>query len=327
MSGAISKDREHAPEATTRRFESIYVEAWKLGLKSIAVYRDGCKRSQPLNTSLDSPKKDDVPAPEPRAVRRRLPDERRAVTHKFSIGGHDGYITVGMYEDGSPGEVFLVMAKEGSIVSGLMDSFATAVSWPLQYGVPLDVLGASSCTRASSLRHDSKPQIPMANAIMDYIFRWLALKSCRRSRRGQFGPPQRRCGRGADARNGHRHDHAGTAMPLVGASATRTATERESRDQRQRLFASGTAVFRAQADATMLECGEIMVRTGLLQVFERGVTSGASDRARRLRWSRLVPPWEQRPECGSWERGHARASNGSSQAKPRAARLASKPAA
>ena len=128
--------------------EKAYIEAWKLGLKAVAVYRDGCKRTQPLNTSKDKVKDTKAAVAEPalaavkdaNAVRRRLPDERQAITHKFSIGGHEGYLTVGMYEDGTPGELFCVMAKEGSVVSGLMDSFATAVSLALQYGVPLQVL-------------------------------------------------------------------------------------------------------------------------------------------------------------------------------------------
>ena len=114
-----------------------YIESWKLGLKAVAIYRDGCKRSQPLNTNLDADGKRRGAA---KPIRRRLPDERKAITHKFSIGGHEGYITVGMFEDGTPGELFITMAKEGSAVSGLMDSFATAISLALQYGVPLKVL-------------------------------------------------------------------------------------------------------------------------------------------------------------------------------------------
>src|SRR5262249_5617429 len=146
--------------------------------KAVAVYRDGCKRSQPLNTSLG--KDADLAAvasAAPRAVRRRLPDERQAITHKFSIAGHDGYITVGMYEDGQPGEIFLVMAKEGSVVSGLMDSFATAVSLALQYGVPLQVLvDKFSHVRFEPSGFTNNPEIPIAKSIVDYIFRWLASK-------------------------------------------------------------------------------------------------------------------------------------------------------
>ncbi len=132
ISGAISKT-VNVPEATTiEEIMEAYMQAWKLGVKAIAIYRDNSKRTQPLNVAKTA-----KPAqPEFRPVRRKLPAERRAITHKFSIGGHEGYITVGMYDDGQPGEIFLVMAKEGSAISGLMDSFATAVSLTLQYGVP-----------------------------------------------------------------------------------------------------------------------------------------------------------------------------------------------
>ena len=138
------QDRQHAQRAPRSRTSSTaYLEAWKLGLKAIAIYRDGCKRSQPLNTGKEAEAKargGAAPRRRPSLQRRRLPDERRAITHKFSIGGHEGYITVGMYDDGTPGELFVVMAKEGSVVSGLMDSFATVHLLALQYGVPLKVL-------------------------------------------------------------------------------------------------------------------------------------------------------------------------------------------
>ena len=138
VSGAISKTINVPAEATVDEVMNAYIEAWRLGLKAVAIYRDGSKRSQPLSTAKDKAK-DEEPAPA-RPVRRKLPDERASITHKFSIAGHEGYITVGMYEDGQPGEIFIVMAKEGSVVSGLMDSFATAISLALQYGVPLKVL-------------------------------------------------------------------------------------------------------------------------------------------------------------------------------------------
>src|SRR6266567_1141197 len=139
ISGSMSKTVNLPTEATIEDIQQTYMESWKLGLKCIAIYRDGCKRSQPLSTSLDKEKKAAAPAagPEYRAVRRRLPDERKAVTHKFDIAGHEGYLTVGLYEDGMPGELFVTMAKEGSTISGLMDAFATQTSYALQFGVPL----------------------------------------------------------------------------------------------------------------------------------------------------------------------------------------------
>src|SRR5207302_9197738 len=123
ISGSMSKTVNLPTDATVEEIEQTYMESWKLGLKCIAIYRDGCKRSQPLSTSLDKEKKPAVPAEvEYRAMRRKLPDEPKAVTHKFDIGGHEGYLTVGLYEDGTPGELFVTMAKEGSTISGLMDA-------------------------------------------------------------------------------------------------------------------------------------------------------------------------------------------------------------
>src|SRR3989454_720101 len=185
ISGAISKTVNVPSDVTVDEITEAYLQAWRLGLKAVAIYRDGCKRSQPLSTSKDQTKVKVEAAPgvgvtvegQPRAVRRRLPDERRAITHKFSIAGHDGYVTVGMYEDGQPGEIFLVMAKEGSVVSGLMDCFATAVSMALQYGVPLQVLvDKFSHVRFEPSGFTNNPEIPIAKSIVDYIFRWLASK-------------------------------------------------------------------------------------------------------------------------------------------------------
>jgi ribonucleoside-diphosphate reductase alpha chain len=203
LSGAISKTVNLPETATAEDVMNAYIEAWRLGLKAIAVYRDGSKRTQPLNTSDAKPKEkseirnkrsEEKPSPEattlsaeasistpvadtPKPFRRKLDDERRAVTHKFSVGGHEGYLTVGLYENGQPGEIFITMAKEGSTVSGLMDSFATAVSLALQYGVPLKVL----CDKFSHTRFEpsgwtNNPEIRYAKSMMDYIFRWLAMK-------------------------------------------------------------------------------------------------------------------------------------------------------
>ncbi len=176
LSGAISKTVNMPTSATTADIEKAYVEAWKLGLKAIAVYRDGCKRSQPLNTTATE-QQTMTEVVEMGLARRRLADERRSITHKFSIGGHEGYMTVGMYEDGTPGELFVTMAKEGSVVSGLMDNFATMISMALQYGVPLKVLcDKFSHTRFEPSGFTGNPEIPIAKSITDYIFRWLSLK-------------------------------------------------------------------------------------------------------------------------------------------------------
>jgi len=150
ISGAISKTVNLPPECTIEDVQDAYMESWKQGLKAVAVYRDGCKRTQPLSTSKTDPGLGKsgastavAEAPQsgpPAAVRKKLPDERQSLTHKFSIAGHEGYIHVGLYETGEPGEIFVKMAKEGSTISGLMDSFATAISLALQHGVPVRLL-------------------------------------------------------------------------------------------------------------------------------------------------------------------------------------------
>jgi ribonucleoside-diphosphate reductase alpha chain len=183
ISGAISKTINMPEDSTAEAIMEAYGESWRLGLKAVAIYRDGCKRVQPLSTT-NGEKKAAGPAPGApaekvvyKAIRRKLPDERQSITHKFSIGGHEGYITVGLYEDGQPGELFITMAKEGSTISGLMDSFATAISYALQYGVPLKFfVDKFSHVRFEPSGWTGHPQIPYAKSIMDYIFRWLATK-------------------------------------------------------------------------------------------------------------------------------------------------------
>jgi ribonucleoside-diphosphate reductase alpha chain len=174
ISGAISKTVNLPTAVTMEEIEQAYIEGWRLGLKAVAVYRDGSKRTQPMSTSATDKK---VAAPENRPIRRHLPVERHSITHKFSVAGHEGYLTIGMYEDGTPGEIFIVMAKEGSTLSGVMDSFATTCSMALQYGVPLKVLvDKFSHTRFEPSGFTSNPQVPYAKSIMDYIFRYLASK-------------------------------------------------------------------------------------------------------------------------------------------------------
>ncbi len=193
LSGAISKTVNLPEDATVADIAQTYVEAWKLGIKAVAIYRDNCKRSQPMNVKKSSDAKDGtvgqgvaqqvqvvetiVEKIVERPLRKKLPDERQALTHKFRIADHEGYITVGMHEDGSPGEVFITMAKEGSTLSGLLDAFATSISLALQYGVPLDVLcNKFTATRFEPSGFTGNKDIPIAKSITDYIFRWLALK-------------------------------------------------------------------------------------------------------------------------------------------------------
>jgi ribonucleoside-diphosphate reductase alpha chain len=181
ISGAISKTVNVPENTSAEQISDLYVQAWRLGVKAIAIYRDNSKKTQPLNAVHGSKSKEaGARAGESggfKPVRRKLPAVRQALTHKFSIGGHEGYITVGMYDDGQPGEIFLVMAKEGSAISGLMDSFATAISLALQYGVPLRVLiDKFSHVRFEPSGHTGNQEVPFAKSIVDYIFRWLASK-------------------------------------------------------------------------------------------------------------------------------------------------------
>jgi ribonucleoside-diphosphate reductase alpha chain len=205
LSGAISKTVNMPEAATASEIEQVYLEGWKTGLKAIAIYRDGSKRSQPLSTGK---KKDGVgpDVAESAAVaelqaklaaaqveagkphRRRLPAERTAITHKFDIAGHEGYITVGLYPDGQPGEIFLKMAKEGSTVSGLMDTFATAISLSLQYGVPLrDLVNKFAHVRFEPSGFTGNQEIPIAKSIVDYIFRWLGSRFLDESDKANLG--------------------------------------------------------------------------------------------------------------------------------------------
>ena len=174
LSGAISKTVNMPRDTTPEDIANAYVEGWRLGLKALAVYRDGSKEVQPLSTKTKGDKAEKQPLAAPR--RERLPDTRQSVTHKFSISGHEGYITVGLYPDGRPGELFITMAKEGSTIGGLMDCFGTAVSMSLQYGVPLEVyVNKFSHTRFEPQGYTKNADIRIAKSVVDYIFRWLGI--------------------------------------------------------------------------------------------------------------------------------------------------------
>jgi ribonucleoside-diphosphate reductase alpha chain len=251
ISGAISKTINMPEECTVEDIIDAYIESWRLGLKAVAIYRDNSKRSQPLSSSTGKGEKKATASPAPviiekivnRPVRRKLPDERQSITHKFSIGGHEGYITVGLYEDGTPGEVFIAMAKEGSTISGLMDSFATAISYALQYGVPLKFfVDKFSHVRFEPSGWTGNPQVPYAKSIMDYIFRWLGAKF--------LGPEY--------------------AISEAGDASILKPTEPESQQSLQ-----FTAVV---SDAPLCaECGSIMTRNGsCYKCANCGGTSGCS---------------------------------------------------
>ena len=171
VSGAISKTVNLPHDTTPEQIMDVYRDGWRMGLKAVAIYRDSSKQSQPVTTG----KGQAAPLAAPGfPQKRRLPDTRKSITHKFEIAGHKGYITVGLYEDGTPGEVFIIMAKEGSTIGGLMDAFGTAISVGLQYGVPLeDLVKKFVHVRFEPSGVMTNPEIPIAQSIVDYIFRWL----------------------------------------------------------------------------------------------------------------------------------------------------------
>jgi ribonucleoside-diphosphate reductase alpha chain len=257
LSGAISKTVNLPEDATTEDIIAAYTEGWKLGLKALAVYRDGSKRTQPLNAGK-SEDGDVVQLDAARPVRRKLPDEREALTHKFSIAGHEGYLTVGKYDDGQPGEIFLRMAKEGSTVSGLMDTIATMTSIALQYGVPLKALvDKFSHTRFEPSGFTNNREIPIAKSVMDYVFRFLGNRFLNQDEMladvGEIGME-------GDA--------------VVDAAAPRAVV---AGGAEHRPFTAPSVIVN-QADApSCSDCGSIMIRNGACyKCLNCGGTSGCS---------------------------------------------------
>ena len=253
-------------EATVDEIMQAYVQSWKLGAKAVSIYRDGSKRTQPLNTSKDkAPLGVDALAQAAaqlvtQPVRRKLPDERKAITHKFDIAGHEGYITVGVYDDGQPGEIFLVMAKEGSTISGFADAFAQAISYALQYGVPLQALvDKFSHVRFEPSGMTRNPEIRFAKSIVDYIFRWMASKFL--SPEAQFHAGVN--GRELDEANGQ-PGPAVTRPPSAPAASAAPATP--------------FSTIQNQEDAPPCStCGAIMIRSGACyKCVNCGNTSGCA---------------------------------------------------
>ncbi len=267
LSGAISKTVNLPPDATPEEIAGVYMDGWKQGLKAIAIYRDGCKRTQPLNTAAS---KSDTKsptargtleymgkaaAPVPAPFRRKLPDERRSITHKFDVGGHEGYITVGLFEDGKPGEIFLKMSKEGSTVSGLMDAFATAISLTLQYGVPLEALVKKfTHMRFEPAGFTKNPEVPIAKSLVDYVFRWLGSK---------FLSADDKLAVGIIARDSSSNE----PMPVIQQGVATRNSE-----------GANKLTFETSTDAPAChECGSIMVRSAACyKCLNCGATSGCS---------------------------------------------------
>ena len=284
ISGAISKTVNLPNAASVDDISEAFIQAWKLGLKAVAIYRDGCKQSQPLSAAgtktaqsggverAPSPaalqEDDNLDAP-PRAVRHKLKEERMSVTHKFNIGGHEGYIIVGLYPGGEPGEIFIKMAKEGSTVSGLMDSFALAVSISLQHGVPLKLLCEKFAhTRFEPSGWSSNPDIGFAKSIMDYIFRWLQMRFLSGQQQFLFEnlrPKPQAAPEGIGDLNGSVDASVGRAPSPAAASGSIHAA-----DALANLIDMGDA-------PSCSFCGSIMVRNGsCYKCMSCGSTSGCS---------------------------------------------------
>src|SRR3984885_3940638 len=286
ISGAISKTVNLPENASVEDIMETYLQAWKLGIKAVAIYRDGCKQSQPLSaagTKTANSSKDDarVAAPQaeepnlnapPRAVRHKLQEERASITHKFKVGDHEGYITVGLYPSGEPGELFITMAKEGSTVSGLMDSFALAVSIALQHGVPLKLFCEKFAhTRFEPSGWSGNPDLGYAKSIMDYIFRWLQLRFLTGQQQMLFENLRLRS--------------AGSAPGPEGIGDANVPADKLRTENRELRTASGS-IHAADALAGLIDlgdapscsfCGSIMTRNGsCYRCASCGSTSGCS---------------------------------------------------
>ncbi len=283
LSGAISKTVNMPNDCTVEDIKNCYIESWKLGLKAVAVYRDGSKRLQPLSTGTEKQEKEKEKTVEVQSTapyRRHLPDERPAITHKFSIAGHEGYITVGLFEDGRPGELFIRMAKEGSVISGLMDAFATAVSIMLQYGVPLKVMiNKFSHSRFEPSGFTNNPEIPHAKSLMDYIFRWLALKF----EGEEVAQPEAQLPgidrSEPDPEPEMMEEESGGELPANGNGNHGNGNGNGAgSDPDAELYAKEKLVFELQSDAPPCsECGSVMVRNGsCYSCINCGATSGCS---------------------------------------------------
>jgi ribonucleoside-diphosphate reductase alpha chain len=263
LSGAISKTVNVPKEATIEEIEQAYIDSWRIGAKAVSIYRDGSKRTQPLNTSRDK-EKVAAAAVETGPRRRRLPDERAAITHKFDIAGHEGYITVGLYEDGLPGELFIVMAKEGSTISGFADAFAQAISYALQYGVPLqDLVDKFSHVRFEPSGMTRNPDVRFAKSIVDYIFRWMASKFLSKDVQYRVG-----------VNNREEVVTSPEQLPLDVAAAAGAAPTGAVASKAISSFAA----IQNQEDAPPCStCGSIMVRSGACYKCSNcGTTSGCA---------------------------------------------------
>jgi ribonucleoside-diphosphate reductase alpha chain len=287
ISGAISKTVNLPENASVEDIMDAYLQAWKLGLKAVAVYRDGCKKSQPLSAAgtktaessgrvgtgaspVQVLEEEDLNAP-PRAVRHKLQEERASITHKFKVGDHEGYITVGLYPNGEPGELFITMAKEGSTVSGLVDSFALAVSIALQHGVPLKLFCEKFAhTRFEPSGWSGNPDIGYAKSIMDYIFRWLQLRFLTGQQQMLFENLRLRSAGALPSPDGVGDANGSTPQPRPENRELRTGSPVHAADALSSIVDLGDA-------PSCSFCGSIMTRNGsCYRCMSCGSTSGCS---------------------------------------------------
>lgn len=260
LSGSISKTINMPNHATVEDIQRVYFESWKLALKSIALYRDGSKMIQPLAVFKDKKEEERKP------VRRKMPAERKAIAHKFRVGNQEGYLHVGLFDEKTPGELFVTMAKQGSTLSGLMDSFALAISIGLQYGVPLKVLVSKYANnRFEPMGWTDNPEIPFAKSIMDYIAKWLALKFLPTEDLKELGIFNGE--KIVEAPNGNGEMENGMQNNLQDVAKLTLFTQKESFDKSD-LTGDAPACY---------ECGAMMIRSGTCYVCTScGTTSGCS---------------------------------------------------
>jgi len=298
ITGAISKTVNLPNEVTPETIGEVYMKSWKYSLKAISIYRDGSKAVQPLTTTSDEKSEEEtkvkvvekvVEKVVYKPIRRKLPDERQSITHKFEIAGHEGYLTVGMYEDGTPGELFIRMSKEGSTLSGVMDAFATSISLNLQYGVPLEELVRKfSHMRFEPAGITRNRDIPIVKSIVDYIFRWLALKFLDKNTASEYhskslvnymyGKKDKKDNNGENKgeNNNNQKEEKDIKDELINNNNNRYNNNDDNNygsDDKNKVLKS----FDNSDAPTCPECGGIMVRNGsCYKCLECGATTGCS---------------------------------------------------
>jgi len=295
ISGAISKTVNMPNDATAADIRNAYIDAWKMGLKCVAIYRDGSKRSQPLNTKKTNDGGEKISEAEAAAservqeletkiaeletlvaglhkevgkpLRRRLPDTRQAVNHKFDIAGHEGYLTVGLFEDGRPGELFVTMAKEGSTIGGLMDTIGALTSLALQYGVPLESLVKKFAhQRFEPSGFTKNPDIRNASSIIDYVFRWMGctfVDGYRESTMPKLPQPDLPMAGLPDVEKAALNRGSQELLPTAGDTTTISIKAINGGGTPGHAHSIVTATFQNQTDAPACpNCGSMTVRNG-----------------------------------------------------------------